>query len=250
MWFSGSGFCVNCWKYFYKHSRSSEGIIPSISYKMGAKLLLQESGSLKLCRILFYCSLQCDDNIIFCKWFGLRIQFCSLQKIGSVACPTLFISGTNDELLPPTMMNELYSKCSASVKLLQRFPGSHNDTWTCKEYVGKIAEFISVIKWNSITSKYWYHKSLHPSYMFLLNFFIFYRWLTSNGNQQYLNRIVIILYNIKGKQQSILFGIIDNRSQSVFTQVLQNNNKTKQLKRKIDNFLHLVIGYINIHYGN
>lgn len=62
-----------------------------------------------------------------------------------MACPTLFISGTNDELLPPAMMNELYSKCSASVKLLQRFPGSHNDTWTCKDYIVRIAEFIEEV---------------------------------------------------------------------------------------------------------
>ncbi|ODM99589.1 Alpha/beta hydrolase domain-containing protein 13 [Orchesella cincta] len=79
------------------------------------------------------------------KWvpnFCYKNRFESLQKIGSVACPTLFISGTNDELLPPSMTNELYSKCAAGVKLLHRFPGGHNDTWICKDYIPKIAEFI------------------------------------------------------------------------------------------------------------
>jgi len=97
------------------------------------------------------------------KWvpnFCYKNRFESLHKIGSVACPTLFISGTNDDLLPPSMSNELYSKCSASVKLLHRFPGGHNDTWNCKDYFPKIAEFIkeevsnSADKRNSGSAKY------------------------------------------------------------------------------------------------
>jgi len=81
----------------------------------------------------------------FIRWvpkFCFKNRYESLQKVTSVVCPTLFISGTKDELIPPAMMSDLYTRCSSSLKRLRRFPGGHNDTWLCKDYSAQLCEFI------------------------------------------------------------------------------------------------------------
>jgi hypothetical protein len=80
------------------------------------------------------------------KWIpGIfyKNRYESVKKINSVVCPVLFISGAKDDLVPYTMMNELFSKCSSNVKRLKRFPtGGHNDTWCCKDYGPQFSAFL------------------------------------------------------------------------------------------------------------
>ena len=40
------------------------------------------------------------------------LQFDSLNKIRRIATPSLFLSGSNDQLVPPSMMYKLYEVCN------------------------------------------------------------------------------------------------------------------------------------------
>jgi len=74
------------------------------------------------------------------------LQFESNKKISAVVCPTLFISGSKDELIPPKMMMELHSRCAAAEKKIVKIPeGTHNDTWTVKGYNDTVYEFIEKV---------------------------------------------------------------------------------------------------------
>jgi len=68
------------------------------------------------------------------KWLLLGNYWNSIERIAKIKSPILFISGLEDEMLPPEMMNRLYKAASASVyKEKVDIPaGTHNDTW----YVG------------------------------------------------------------------------------------------------------------------
>ncbi|BFZ21357.1 hypothetical protein BsWGS_24396 [Bradybaena similaris] len=62
-------------------------------------------------------------------------KFPSIQRIENITVPTLFLSGTMDELVPAKMMKELYNKCKSNIKRLELFAnGTHNDTWMCPGY--------------------------------------------------------------------------------------------------------------------
>jgi len=73
-------------------------------------------------------------------------KFSSLKKACRLTQPTLFLSGLSDQLIPPKMMNDLYTACGAPVKRLARFPsGTHNETWTCVDYYQTINYFLDEV---------------------------------------------------------------------------------------------------------
>ncbi|XP_033100697.1 protein ABHD13-like [Anneissia japonica] len=85
----------------------------------------------------------------FLKWLPLifyKNQYLSLLKIYKVQVPTLFLSGSMDELVPPNMMYRLFERCGSRVKKMIRFArGSHNETWQCDGYFPTIANFLSEV---------------------------------------------------------------------------------------------------------
>ena len=57
--------------------------------------------------------------------------------------PIMFISGLQDELVPPVMMQELIDVCASTEKTVVRFEnGTHNTTWMCPGYYRAISKFI------------------------------------------------------------------------------------------------------------
>lgn len=48
-----------------------------------------------------------------------------------------------DTLVPPRMMNDLYSRCGSERKQLLQLPlGTHNETWTLQGYYHSLAVFL------------------------------------------------------------------------------------------------------------
>ncbi|KAL8432168.1 hypothetical protein ACSSS7_004780 [Eimeria intestinalis] len=67
------------------------------------------------------------------------------EKVRSLTLPFLFISGRQDELVPPSHMDRLFNACAARVKLREDVQeGGHNDTWEAggEKYYKKIRQFI------------------------------------------------------------------------------------------------------------
>ncbi|KIS66637.1 uncharacterized protein UMAG_10582 [Mycosarcoma maydis] len=57
--------------------------------------------------------------------------------------PTLFLSGRQDELVPPSHMDALFAKCSSNIKIKKEFAdGTHNDTCIKPQYFETIGEFL------------------------------------------------------------------------------------------------------------
>jgi len=78
-------------------------------------------------------------------WF-YKNQFKSRWKCCQLSQPTLFLSGLEDQLIPPSMMTELYTACGAPVKRLARFPGgTHNETWAARDYYQTINYFLDEV---------------------------------------------------------------------------------------------------------
>nr|CAG4649523.1 EOG090X09ZU [Scapholeberis mucronata]SVE93756.1 EOG090X09ZU [Scapholeberis mucronata] len=84
-------------------------------------------------------------------WKGLKYiplwlnknKFLSKKKVTSVRCPTIFVSGLSDQLVPPTMMLDLYTHCGSERKLLLQIPnGDHNGTWTKPGYYAQLERSI------------------------------------------------------------------------------------------------------------
>ncbi|XXQ39521.1 Serine aminopeptidase S33 domain-containing protein [Plasmodiophora brassicae] len=77
----------------------------------------------------------------------LRIDWPSRSRIGHVTHPILFLSGTQDELVPSHQMEALYAAAVSSPhKEIHRVEdGTHNDTWLKggEAYVAKMLEFIT-----------------------------------------------------------------------------------------------------------
>lgn len=70
-------------------------------------------------------------------------QFLSYQKVKNLQVPTLFITGKNDNLVPPVMMTELYNRCGSIRKQLLQVPGgTHNETWQVQGYYHSLAVFL------------------------------------------------------------------------------------------------------------
>lgn len=58
--------------------------------------------------------------------------------------PVLFLSGSRDELVPPSHVKELYDKCDSNSKEIQHFElGTHNDTCMQPHYFPIISNFIA-----------------------------------------------------------------------------------------------------------
>lgn len=79
----------------------------------------------------------------FLPTFCHKNQFPSEYRIGNILVPTLFLSGQNDELIPPKMMQALYNLSGSKIKRLVPLQGgTHNDTCLCPGYYEAIAQFI------------------------------------------------------------------------------------------------------------
>lgn len=71
-------------------------------------------------------------------------RFASVEKIHMLQnVPVLFVSGLQDEVVPPSHMKILFDRCGAKQKFLKRFrEGRHMDTWTRKGYNETLRQFI------------------------------------------------------------------------------------------------------------
>lgn len=74
-------------------------------------------------------------------------QWNSIGRIAVCKAPLLFVSGLADELVPPTMMQQLFDAVQASeFKHMVRFPyGTHNETWCEGGYYQHMMLFIKKI---------------------------------------------------------------------------------------------------------
>lgn len=78
--------------------------------------------------------------------FCYRNKFLSDRDIQSTVTPTLFISGLADSLVPPEMVQTLYSLSGSSIKRMECFEnGSHNGTWQCYGYYEAINRFLNEV---------------------------------------------------------------------------------------------------------
>lgn len=67
----------------------------------------------------------------------------SQSRIGKVQQPALFLCGMKDELVPPAMMQTLFSGCGSVQKRIEAFPnGTHNETWMSPGYYEVIISFM------------------------------------------------------------------------------------------------------------
>lgn len=88
--------------------------------------------------------LPCIDRIPDCC---LLNRYNSLEKVRTFTLPVLFISGLMDNLVPPTMMTQMYENCKSRQKTMIRHPtGSHNSTWTVPRYYDSIIDFLSFLR--------------------------------------------------------------------------------------------------------
>mmetsp|Transcript_32661 Transcript_32661/g.128313 ORF Transcript_32661/g.128313 Transcript_32661/m.128313 type:complete len:302 (+) Transcript_32661:1085-1990(+) len=73
-----------------------------------------------------------------------RNKWLSLKRVGCLRLPLLFLSGEEDEFVPPNMMSELFEASASEQKKLVRFPGgTHNNTWRIEGFFQSVADFIS-----------------------------------------------------------------------------------------------------------
>lgn len=78
----------------------------------------------------------------FFKWLS-RNRWNSLQAVAHITKPILFLSGGCDELVPPSMMRQLYERCRSTHKRLKVLEaGTHNETWQQPGYYAAIEQFI------------------------------------------------------------------------------------------------------------
>jgi fermentation-respiration switch protein FrsA (DUF1100 family) len=77
----------------------------------------------------------------------LRNKWPSLERVGTIKCPILFINGESDELIPPRMTSALRNAATASrfTMHLQVPRGGHNDTYMIdkRQYLQTIKEFFT-----------------------------------------------------------------------------------------------------------
>lgn len=75
--------------------------------------------------------------------FLSRNRYESATTITKIKAPILFLSGQQDELVPPRMMRTLYDLAGGSTKYLRLFPaGQHNTTWQAPGYYEAIVAFL------------------------------------------------------------------------------------------------------------
>ncbi|KAL4218461.1 Alpha/beta hydrolase domain-containing protein 13 [Mactra antiquata] len=79
----------------------------------------------------------------FLPLFCYKNKYLSEYRIGKITLPTLFLSGQNDDLIPPHMMLSLYNMSGSTQKRLVPFEnGTHNDTCLCPGFYESIGQFI------------------------------------------------------------------------------------------------------------
>lgn len=84
--------------------------------------------------------------IDFLPYFCFKNKYQSEYRIGKVTMATLFLSGLNDELIPSSMMSQLYNLSGSKMKNLKAFPdGTHNETWLCPGYFEEFSKFIKEV---------------------------------------------------------------------------------------------------------
>lgn len=85
--------------------------------------------------------------VAFLKMIVLRNFWYSDQEIKRVKAPMLFIKAVNDELIPATQMNQLYSNISPSVTkyLYEIERAGHNGSWMMDKhnYHSEITKFVT-----------------------------------------------------------------------------------------------------------
>jgi len=77
--------------------------------------------------------------------FAVKNKFLSIEKIDKITIPTLLISGRDDDLVPPQMMDQLFSLCKAPKKKYVKLRGNHNTTWTTAGYFDQLKLFINTL---------------------------------------------------------------------------------------------------------
>jgi fermentation-respiration switch protein FrsA (DUF1100 family) len=73
--------------------------------------------------------------------FLLRDTWKSSHFIEKINIPILFLSGSADSLVPPSMMEALHTKVKNS-QFVKIVDGDHNDTWQQKGYMEYVKEFV------------------------------------------------------------------------------------------------------------
>jgi len=66
-------------------------------------------------------------------------------KIQKIGCPTLFLSGMCDELVPPRMMQELFNLVKGRKEMVRFTKGHHMDVWVIPGYYDNVANFLKTI---------------------------------------------------------------------------------------------------------
>lgn len=76
----------------------------------------------------------------------LRHRYDSIERIGLVPCPKLFIHAREDELVPPELARRLYDKAQPPKRFLET-PGGHNTGGFTygSDYAQQVAEFLAEV---------------------------------------------------------------------------------------------------------
>ncbi|PVD31942.1 hypothetical protein C0Q70_07368 [Pomacea canaliculata] len=82
----------------------------------------------------------------YIPWWCYKNLFPTQKRIPKMHQATLFICGLKDELVPPKMMQTLYSSSGSEKKRIETFPdGTHNETWMCPGYYEAIYSFMDQV---------------------------------------------------------------------------------------------------------
>eukprot|EP01060_Flectonema_neradi_P011991 TRINITY_DN18916_c0_g1_i1.p1 TRINITY_DN18916_c0_g1~~TRINITY_DN18916_c0_g1_i1.p1 ORF type:complete len:371 (+),score=66.07 TRINITY_DN18916_c0_g1_i1:84-1196(+) len=80
----------------------------------------------------------------FLKPIVLMIHWRSVDRISKIKVPMLFVSGSEDELVPTTHMKMLYDLAKTSKKVLACIPGgTHNETFLKPETITAMRDFLA-----------------------------------------------------------------------------------------------------------
>nr|CAG4636358.1 EOG090X09ZU [Eubosmina coregoni]SVE69938.1 EOG090X09ZU [Eubosmina coregoni] len=94
-------------------------------------------------------------------WFH-KNKFQSKIKVSSLQCPVLFISGLSDQLVPPSMMLDLFTQCNSERKLILQIPnGDHNGTWTKPTYYSQLKRNIEDLGSDRVLQQSHSHSHVH-----------------------------------------------------------------------------------------
>lgn len=85
-----------------------------------------------------------DVVMPFLKWakFLVRNPWKSIDIVKDIKIPFLFISSSQDELVPAHMMKTLYENSTSPNKNLIEFPTGHMDAWTHPTYFDSLKTWL------------------------------------------------------------------------------------------------------------